>query len=91
MAGRHLDWLHEVGDMAMHQNVAEEFEALEHIRWAVAQLGYARTVRALAVIAHDEAQRYLQAGDRPRAAHCARTYQVLSQVIVALPHGKSPG
>jgi hypothetical protein len=77
--------------MAMHQSNAEEFEALERLRWAIARLGYARTVRGLAAIAHDEAQHCLQAGNRQRAAYCARTYQVLSQVIVALSHEESSG
>lgn len=77
--------------MALHQSVAEEFEALERLRWAVARLGYARTVRGLAAIAHDEAQECLHLGDRERAAHCARTYQVLSQVTTVLPHDRSPG
>lgn len=37
--------------MGMHQSLADEGEALERIRWAVKQLGYPRTVQALASIA----------------------------------------
>lgn len=69
----------------MYQNIAEEFEAVDRLRCAVAQLGFARTLRVLAEIVHEEAERLLQAGDRRRAATYARTFQVLSTMIATLP------
>lgn len=49
----HLDCLHEGRAVAMHQDIAGEFEALEHLRWAVAQLGFVRAVRGLAAVKSD--------------------------------------
>jgi hypothetical protein len=49
-------------------------EALERLRWTVAQLGSAGTARGLARIAHDQVQRYVQTGDRDKAAEFARTF-----------------
>jgi hypothetical protein len=69
--------------MAMHQSAADEFEALDRLRLAVAQLGFARTVRGLAEIAHEEAERLLQTGDRHKVAAYADTFQ--PRVIAALP------
>jgi hypothetical protein len=77
--------------MDMHQNIAEECEARERLRWAVTQLGYPRTVRALASIAYEDAQRHLQAGDRLRAARYAYTFDVLLQVVATLPDERIPG
>ena len=51
---------------------ADKFEALDHLRLAVAQLVFARTVRGLAEIAHEEAERLLQTGDRHKAGHVRR-------------------
>ena len=49
-------------------------------------MGYPRTVRALASIAYEDAQRSLAAGDRLKAARHAYTFDVLSNVIAALPN-----
>jgi hypothetical protein len=53
--------------MGMHQSMADEGEVLARLRSAVKQLGYPRTVRALASIACEDAQRSLPAeGGTPR-------------------------
>jgi hypothetical protein len=64
---------------------------LRALRSAVKQLGYPRTVRALASIACEDAQRSLPAGDRLKAARHAYTFDVLSNVIAALPNERIPG
>jgi hypothetical protein len=54
-------------------------------------LGYSRTVRALASIAYEDAQRSLDAGDRLKAARAAYTFDVLTNAIGALPNERTPG